>query len=304
MSAGDLNNPALTSEDREGFKAFWEVYEAHYSQIAEASRRELVNHPEFGPLIRDISSEQMAEQSRHSRELLRRALLLDEWQTYLGELRTQGAAYAHGAISFSSWFEAVGSFRAHLIPYLFDAYAKAPDKLIAALNGMNRFLEIAMAGIGEAYLQTKQDLIRNQQKAIQELSTPVLQVREGLLILPIIGVVDTHRARQLTQTLLQTIRSQRAKMVVMDITGVPLVDTQVANHLLQTGDAARLMGADIILTGVSPDIAETVVRLGVNLRGVNTMGDLQSGIEEAERRLGYRTVAMGKLAIRDDEDEK
>src|SRR5258708_17814204 len=147
----------------------------------------------------------MAEQSRRSRELLRRALLLDEWQPYVEELRTQGATYAHGAISFSSWFQAVGSFRAHLIPYLFDAYAKAPDKLIIALNGMNRFLEIAMAGIGEAYLQTKQDLIRNQQKAIQELSTPVLQVREGLLILPIIGVVDTHPRRPLTHSMRQTL---------------------------------------------------------------------------------------------------
>src|SRR5258708_9166860 len=120
MSDGNPLNLPLTSEEREGFKAFWEVYEAHYSQIAEASRREFVDHPEFGPLIKDISSERMAEQSRRSRELLRRALLLDEWQTYLEELQTQGAAYPHGAISFSSWFHAVGSVRAPLIPYLFE----------------------------------------------------------------------------------------------------------------------------------------------------------------------------------------
>src|SRR5258708_6952921 len=154
MSDCNLHSPTLTSEDREAFQAFWEVYEAHYSQIADASQRELLNHPEFGPLIRDISSEQMAEQSQHSRELLRRALLLDEWPIYLGELRTQGAAYAHGAISFSSWFEAVGSFRAHLIPYLFDAYAKAPDKLIIALNGMNLFLDIDISPIPDSILQS------------------------------------------------------------------------------------------------------------------------------------------------------
>jgi anti-anti-sigma regulatory factor len=304
MSPNNHSQPTLTAADRQAFKLFWEIYDSHYDQISEASRREIADHPEFGPLLKGMSAEHLAEQGRHSRQMLRRALLDNEWQAYLEELQTQGAAYAHGAISFASWFEVLSLWRAHLIPLLFEAYAKTPAKLRSALNGMNRFLEIAMAGIGEAYLQTKENLIRDQQSAIRELSTPVLQVREGLLILPIIGVLDSHRARQLTQDLLQAIRAQRAKMVVMDITGVPVVDTQVANHLLQTVEAARLMGADIILTGLSPEIAQTVVRLGVNLRTVNTMGDLQQGIDEAERRLGYRVAKIARPVRPVEADEE
>jgi rsbT co-antagonist protein RsbR len=130
-------------------------------------------------------------------------------------------------------------------------------------------------------------VIRQQQDSIRELSTPVLPVRERLLILPIIGVLDTERARQLTEQLLRGIRTHRAKVVVIDITGAPDVDEAVANHLVRTVDASRLMGASVIITGLSPEIAQTLVTIGVDLSKMNTIGDLQGGLEEAERLLGY-----------------
>jgi len=116
----------------------------------------------------------------------------------------------------------------------------------------------------------------------------VLPVRERLLILPIIGVLDAERARQLTVQLLSGIRTHRAKVVVIDITGVPDVDEAVANHLVQTVDASRLMGASVIITGLSPDIAQTLVTIGVDLSKLNAVGDLQGGIELAERMLSYK----------------
>jgi rsbT co-antagonist protein RsbR len=118
----------------------------------------------------------------------------------------------------------------------------------------------------------------------------VLPVRERLLILPIIGVLDSERARQLTEQLLTGIRTHRAKVVVIDITGVPTIDSTVANHLVQTVEASRLMGASTILTGLSPDIAQTLVDLGVDLGMMKTVGDLQGGLEEAERLAGYRAA--------------
>lgn len=132
--------------------------------------------------------------------------------------------------------------------------------------------------------------VQQQEESIRELSTPVLQVRERLLILPIIGVLDTRRARQLTEQLLRGIRDRRAKVVVVDITGVPVIDSKVANHLVQTVEASRLMGASVIITGMSSEIAQTLVTLGVDLSKVNTVGDLQGGIEEAERLLGYEVL--------------
>jgi len=117
-------------------------------------------------------------------------------------------------------------------------------------------------------------------------------VRERLLILPIIGVIDPQRARQLTEQLLRSIRTNRAKVVVIDITGVPVMDANVANNLVQTVEATRLLGATVIITGLSPEIAQTLVTIGVDLGKMNTVGDLQGGIEEAERLLGYKVVPL------------
>ncbi len=144
--------------------------------------------------------------------------------------------------------------------------------------------------VAVGFVQERERVIRQQQEAIRELSTPVLQVRERLLILPIIGVIDAQRARQLTEQLLRAIRNNRARVVVIDITGVPSVDAKVANHLLQTVDATRLMGASVIVTGLSSEIALTLVTIGVDLTKINAVGDLQGGLEEAERVLGYKVI--------------
>lgn len=144
--------------------------------------------------------------------------------------------------------------------------------------------------VAVGFVQERERIIREQQEAIRELSTPVLQVRERLLILPIIGVIDPQRARQLTEQLLRGIRTNRAKVVVIDITGVAAMDSNIANHLVQTVEASRLLGATVIVTGLSPEIAQTLVNIGVDLGKMNTVGDLQGGIEEAERLLGYKVV--------------
>ncbi len=144
--------------------------------------------------------------------------------------------------------------------------------------------------VAVSFVEERERVITQQQDAIRELSTPVLQVRERLLILPIIGVLDSQRATQLTDQLLRGIRTNRAKVVVIDITGVPEFDTSVANHLVEAVDASRLMGASVIITGLSSDIARTLVKIGVDLSKMNTIGDLQGGIEEAERLLGFRVI--------------
>ncbi len=141
--------------------------------------------------------------------------------------------------------------------------------------------------VAVSFVDERERVIRQQQDSIRELSTPVLPVRERLLILPIIGVLDSERARQLTEQLLSGIRMHRAKVVVIDITGVPDADEAVANNLVRTVDASRLMGASVIITGLSPEIAQTLVTIGVDLSKMNTIGDLQGGLEEAERLLGY-----------------
>ncbi|MHB1296910.1 MAG: STAS domain-containing protein [Gemmatimonadaceae bacterium] len=165
-----------------------------------------------------------------------------------------------------------------LLNKVLDAYEPAANRIATT--------------VAVGFVQERERVIRQQQEAIRELSTPVLQVRERLLILPIIGVVDSERARQLTEQLLRGVRGNRAKVVVMDLTGVPSVDATVANHLVQTVEASRLLGATVIVTGLSPEIAQTLVTIGVDLTKLNTVGDLQGGIEEAEALLGYKVATL------------
>jgi rsbT co-antagonist protein RsbR len=173
---------------------------------------------------------------------------------------------------------------------LFAVPGKDPLKVLSGFLSLMKvvFLDIGLAV--DTYIYARESTMRKQQEAIRELSTPVLQIRDRLLLLPIIGVIDTQRARLITDGLLRSIRDNRAKVVVMDVTGVATIDSKVANHLIQTVTAARLMGARVIVSGLSSDVAQALVALGIDLGKLNTVGDLQGGIEEAERLLGYRVV--------------
>jgi rsbT co-antagonist protein RsbR len=176
---------------------------------------------------------------------------------------------------------------------LFARYQEDADQLNRILDSYEPAANRIAVTVGVSFVEERERVIHEQQESIRELSTPVLQVREHLLILPIIGVLDSARARQLNEQLLAAIRDQRATVVVIDITGVATIDRTVANHLVQTVEASRLMGARTILTGLSPEIAQTLVDLGVDLSMMRTVGDLQGGLEEAERLAGYRDAGPG-----------
>lgn len=177
---------------------------------------------------------------------------------------------------------------------LFEKYQTEFGMLNRVLDAYEPAANRIANTVGVSFVQERERIIRQQQEAIRELSTPVLQVREQLLILPIIGVLDSQRARQVTEQLLRAIRANRAKVVVIDITGVPTIDSTVANHLVQTVDASGLMGASVIITGLSSEIALTLVTIGLDLSKMNAVGDLQGGIEEAERLLGYEVTRTGE----------
>jgi len=180
---------------------------------------------------------------------------------------------------------------------LFAKYQEDFDKLNQILDAYEPASNRIANTVAVGFVQERERIIREQQEAIRELSTPVLQVRERLLILPIIGAIDPQRARQLTEQLLRGIRTNRARVVVIDITGVAALDSSVANHLVQTVEASRLLGATVIVTGLSPEIAQTLVTIGVDLGKMNTVGDLQGGIDEAERLLGYTVAPAREAAI-------
>ena len=149
--------------------------------------------------------------------------------------------------------------------------------------------------VGQAVLQ---DTIAQQRATISELQTPVIQVWEGILALPIVGTVDTARAQDMTEALLERIVATGSEIVLLDITGVPVVDTAVARHLLETVAAARLLGADVLIVGLSSRTAMTLVQLGIDLSHVTTRATLAKGLEFAFRRLGLVVVGQNGSARR------
>ncbi|HEX5368606.1 MAG TPA: STAS domain-containing protein [Dehalococcoidia bacterium] len=133
--------------------------------------------------------------------------------------------------------------------------------------------------------------IDKQRETIDELETPVMEVWNGILALPIIGTVDTSRAQSMTERLLQKIVDTRSEVVILDITGVPVVDTAVCRHLLETIAASKLLGAEVLIVGVTSRIAMTLVHLGLDLGGVTTRTTMARGLELAFARLGLKVVA-------------
>jgi rsbT co-antagonist protein RsbR len=184
---------------------------------------------------------------------------------------------------------------------LFERYQRDLARLSAALDIYEPVGNKILSIVALAFIEEREKVVRQQLEAIRELSAPVLQLRQGVLVQPVIGMIDTQRARQITEALLRAIRANRARVVVMDITGVPAVDSKVANHLLQTVQAARLMGAAVIVTGLSAEVAQTLVTIGVDLSKLNTLSDLQSGIEEADRLVGYRVITTEATMARNAE---
>ncbi len=154
----------------------------------------------------------------------------------------------------------------------------------------NRFIDALGLVTFETYVAGREEYIREQQRSILELSTPVVEVWAGILTLPLVGTVDTARTQQMMESLLNRIVETQASYVIIDITGVPLVDTAVAKHLLQTVTAARLLGAECIIVGISARIAQTLVHLGVDLSDVNTGTSLAKGLTLALKATGLKIV--------------
>lgn len=134
----------------------------------------------------------------------------------------------------------------------------------------------------------QEEIIAAQRSTIQELSTPIIPIDARTLIVPLIGAIDSTRAAQMTQTILEAIDDQRADDVIIDITGIAVVDTSVANHLVQTAQAASLLGAHVTLAGMSPEVAQTIVQLGIKLGQLTTCSNLQTALEVVQRRRGRR----------------
>ena len=216
-----------------------------------------------------------------------------EFAPVLAVLRELSASRGRQGFSPTETGMFVLSLKTPLFAALREAYGAESAALIDDLNSANALLDKLGLYTTEVYLQTREEVIRRQQEEMLELSTPVVKLWDGIVALPLIGTLDSARTSIVMETLLQTIVSTRSEIAIIDITGVPTVDTVVAQHLLKTVAAARLMGADCIISGIRPQIAQTMVHLQIDLSTVLTRATMAEALKTALKRLG---LGIGRVA--------
>ena len=182
------------------------------------------------------------------------------------------------------------SLKQPLFVLIREKMAKSPDVLFEMVWSATRLLDSLALTTTESFTSTREELIMRQQQELLELSTPVVKLWDGILALPIIGTLDSARTQVVMESLLQAVVATNSRYAIIDITGVPTVDTLVAQHLLKTITAARLMGAECIISGVRPQIAQTIVHLGINLEDVITKAKLSDAFALALQRSGRAVV--------------
>lgn len=179
-----------------------------------------------------------------------------------------------------------------LIRALLQDAPPACHVLNTLIISMDHVLDRLTVTLYDAYLETRERIIAQQSLSLLELSTPVVRLWDRVVMVPLIGVIDTQRARQITERLLEAIAKYEATVAILDVTGVPVLDTSVAGHIMKTIAAAQMLGAQVVMTGINPDGAQTLVKLGVNFAEVTTRATLRAGIAEGLLRVGKRIVPI------------
>ncbi len=185
---------------------------------------------------------------------------------------------AHFGMGATAFYPYVTSLKYILIHKLIEQLSSAPDQLPAAFSDMYKVLTRPYEYFISSYIAMRERIIYSQSRAIAELSTPVIQIWNDVVAMPLIGEIDTSRAKEIMENLLNAILETKATYVLLDITGVPIVDTGVAESLIKTVEAARLLGAQCVLTGIRPEVAQTLVMLGVDLGSIVTKADFRNGL--------------------------
>lgn len=183
------------------------------------------------------------------------------------------------------------SLKDALLEYLQVDFGDDPKLLNTEIQKMNKIIDNLALVTFEAYSKTRDQIIGQQSQAFLELSIPSIKLWDEILLLPMVGVIDTARAQLLIESLLNAIVEYEARVVILDVTGVPMIDTQVAQNIIKTVTSAQMMGVEVIITGISPDTAQTLTKLEVNMSSLKTRGTLRTGVSEAFAMVSKKVVS-------------
>lgn len=212
-----------------------------------------------------------------------------EWSAVKSMLSELSASRARLGSSPSETASFVLSFKQPLFQQLHKEFG-SDHNLAKMIWDLSLLIDDLALVTTEAFQKTRDDIIRRQQKDIMEMSTPVIKMWEGIVAVPLIGTLDSARTQIVMENLLQKIVDVGAKIAILDITGVPTVDTQTAQHLIKTVSATRLMGAECIISGIRPQIAQTIVHLGIDIHDIITRATMEDALREAMARVGWYSL--------------
>jgi rsbT co-antagonist protein RsbR len=267
----------LTDDDLARLASLRSFGERHSKDIVDALYDLILGHPDSRAFF---TSETMVQRVKALQREYFMGLFAGRCDNAYVEDRLRVGA-AHERIGLApKWY--IGAYSRYLRLLLDRMFADfAPAEAQAAFRSIKKLVAFDMALAIDTYNAAYLDTMARQQAAIRELSTPVIRVYERVLLLPVVGTVDSHRAEQIMEQLLVRVVEEQARAVIVDIAGVPVVDTRVADHLIKTTAAVRLLGAETILTGISAHVARTIIQLGVDISSMHTLTRLADGIELA-----------------------
>jgi rsbT co-antagonist protein RsbR len=260
-------------------------------QMADNRRRDILSETEVGEQSRSF----LSALSQACQISCDEAMAGNHWDEVRSALSDLSKNRAHAGFSPSETATFVFSLKEPLFAALRQTYSADAKRLNTETTLASAVLDRLGLVTIEAHQRGREQVIARQHQELLDLSTPVIKLWDGIVAVPLIGTLDSERTQTVMETLLQAIASGGATVAIIDITGVPAVDTMVAKHLLQTVAAARLMGADCIISGIRPQIAQTIVHLGVDLGGVVTKSTLADALRMALSKSG---LAIGPTAVR------
>jgi rsbT co-antagonist protein RsbR len=284
----------IEESDLERLASLRPLAEKHGHDIVEGLYQLILGHPESRSFFPDESTIQRVK-------ALQRAYFLGLFTgrcdlAYVADRLRVGSAHERIGLA-PKWY--IGAYGRYLRILLVEIFAELPPaEAQTAYASVTKLVAFDMSLAIDAYIAANLDTVARHQAAIRELSTPVIRVHQRVLLLPLVGTVDSRRAEQIMETLLLKVVDEQARAVIIDIAGVAVVDTQVADHLLKTTEAVRLLGAETILTGISAQVARTIVQLGVDISSMHSRSRLAEGIELALDLVGFQ------ISPKDSKDAK